>query len=373
MALKFDILATDGQARAGVLRTSHGNILTPTITTNFTPALLRSGLSPGETNLVGTQLILVNVFHSYIAGVQSIHQELGWNGPVVSDSGGFQMVSLADRAKVHWRGVRFFWNDKWYNFIPEEIIQLQKDMGVDIIMPLDRVTPVLARNPLLFWNSVLTTMRWFNRSYKLAPHHTFYIVQGGLNYLARRLSLWDANRRLSNGTPGVAIGGLAGGEDRQAMYQMVRFCTDRLPASKPRHLFGVGTPVDLLECIERGVDIFDCVAHTREARHSRVWTANGVFELKYMRHADDHTTIETSCDCPACSQGITRADLIRDISHYSRSDSDERKERRMQAWHHCMLHNIRFVAKLMEQSRRAIQAGEFQKFKQEFLEHFQAK
>lgn len=370
MSLKFDIQVTDGKARTGILHTPRGDIHTPTITVNFTPALLNSQLKPSAVKPLGVELVLVNAFHTRRDGIKDIHQELGWAGPVICDSGGFQMISLAEYSRVHWNGVRFNWDDKWHNLTPENVVQWQKDMGVDIIMPLDRVVPVTGKNPLIFWNSVLTTQRWFRQSHSIAPEQTFYIVQGGLNHLARLASLRNANHWLGDGAPGVAIGGLAGGEERPDMYRMVQFCTDRLPADKPRHLLGVGTPKDLLECIERGIDMFDCVAHTREGRHNRLWTGAGTMELKYHQHRDDQSVIEIGCDCPACSMGITRAQLILDISNYSREDPPERHERRMQAWAYCMLHNIRFVTRLMEQSRAAISARKFPEFKREFLEKF---
>ena len=370
MSLQFDIIAKDGRARTGVLHTPHGDVHTPTITTNFTPALLRSQLNPSDLRPLGIELILINAFHAHGSGVKDAHQELGWVGPILSDSGGFQMVSLAGYSRVHRNGVKFFWDNRWHNLTSEQVTQWQKDMGVDIIMPLDKVTHVLGKNPLKFWDSVFATKRWFRRSYSISPERTFYIVQGGLNYQARSFSLRDARHWLADGTPGVAIGGLAGGEDRQAMYQMVQFCTDRLPVGKPRHLFGIGTPKDLLEGIERGIDTFDCVAHTREGRHGRLWTSHGILDLAYNRHAKDGSVIEMGCDCPICARGITRAELINDISHYSDTDSKERQDQRVQAWRNCMLHNVRFIARLMGQSREAIQEGRFLDFKKEFLEKF---
>ncbi|MBU1082849.1 queuine tRNA-ribosyltransferase family protein [Patescibacteria group bacterium] len=364
MTLKFDITAKDKKARVGVLHTLHGDVHTPTITVNFTPALIRSGLKPDDIKSLGVELVLVNTFHLFREGVTDVHQYLNWNGPVVADSGGFQMVSLAKEANIHSGGVDFSWDDTVYKMTPENIARWQKDAGVDIIMPLDRVTPTLGNNPLQFLNSVLTTKRWFSSAHHVCPEQTYYIVQGGLNKIARRISLLDANRWLNKDAPGVAIGGLAGGEDREDMYKMVEFCTNNLPTNKPRHLFGIGTPVDLIKCIDLGIDTFDCVASTREARHKRLWTFSGTFELKWWKHKDDNSVIEAGCDCPTCTQGITRAELVKDFQN---------SLTRQQAQKRCMLHNIHFLMRLMEKSREAIKQSRFAEFKNEFLSRYSSK
>lgn len=363
MTLKFDIIAEDKKARTGMLHTSHGDVHTPTITVNFTPALIRSGLKPSDVKLLGVELVLVNTFHLFREGVTDVHRYLNWDGPVMADSGGFQMVSLAKHSVVHSKGVDFYWDGEVFEMTPEKVLQWQKDAGVDIIFPLDRTTHTLGKNPFDFWQSVFGTESWFRRSRNICPPKTYYIVQGGLNYLARRLSLAYANKWLKK-SPGVAIGGLAWGEARPDMYRMVEFCTDRLPVNKPRHLLGVGTPIDLLECIARGIDTFDCVAATREARHKRLWTFAGVLELKWGKHKNDLSVIESDCDCPVCSEGITKAELIKCFQNPSTKQMVQQK---------CMLHNIRFLMRLMEQSREAIEQGKFSEFKKEFLSRYNSK
>jgi queuine tRNA-ribosyltransferase len=363
MSIQFEIIAKDGKARTGIIHTSRGDIHTPTVTTNFTPALIRSGLRPADIKPLGAELVLVNTFHLYRENIKDVHQYLNWNGPIVADSGGFQMVSLAKHSVVHSRGVDFHWDGEVFEMTPEKVVQWQKDAGVDIIFPLDRTVHTLNKNPFNFWQSVLGTESWFRRSRNICPEKTYYILQGGLNYLARRLSLAYVNKWLSK-SPGVAIGGLAWGEARPDMYKMVEFCTDRLPINKPRHLLGVGTTIDLLECIERGIDTFDCVASTREARHKRLWTFAGVFELKWEKHKNDLSVIETGCDCSACLEGITKAELIKGFQNPSTKQLMQQK---------CMMHNIRFLMRLMEQSREAIKQGNFSKFKANFLSHYNSK
>ncbi|HCR41805.1 TPA: hypothetical protein DIV45_00295 [Patescibacteria group bacterium] len=367
MGIKFDILAKDGQARAGVIETDHGEVHTPTMTVNFTPALLRSGLSPNQLPALGVEMILVNTLHTMMESKQQapdIHQLLNWSGPIFADSGGFQMVSLAKKMRVEKDGIKFNWDGIAHKITPAQVVEWQKKMGVDIIMPLDRVWHLRVKNPLAYFLSVLTTEKWFNESAEISPN-IFYILQGGLNKLARILSLKYANQHLNTGVAGIAIGGLAFGEARPKMYRMIEFCTQRLPENKPRHLLGVGEPVDLLESIERGIDTFDCVSYTREARHGRLLTKHGYLRLKRSEYINDNSVIEADCDCPTCLAGISRANLRTGMKSI---DSDIRQQTLI----NLMLHNIRFTLRLMEYAREAIQVGKFQEFKQEFLISFRA-
>lgn len=365
MGIEFKIIAKDGQARAGVIETDHGEVHTPTITVNFTPALLRSGLVPNQSQELGVEMILVNTLHTMMESkmqVPDIHQKLGWNGPILADSGGFQMVSLAKKMRVEKDGIKFTWDDKEYKITPPEVVEWQQQMGIDIIMPLDRVWHLRQKNPLAYFLSVFTTEKWFKASSGISDN-TWYIVQGGLNKFARTLSLKYANKHLSDGVAGIAIGGLAFGEQRSKMYNMIDFCNRKLPENKPRHLLGVGEPIDLLESIERGIDTFDCVSHTREARHGRLLTNHGYLRLKRLEYADDNSVIEIGCDCPTCKAGISRAHLRAGIKSLDEAIHQ-------QTLINLMLHNIRFTLRLMEQSRLAIQQEKFLEFKQKFLAEF---
>ncbi|MFA5967554.1 MAG: tRNA guanosine(34) transglycosylase Tgt [Patescibacteria group bacterium] len=365
MAIKFDILAKDGQARAGVLQTDHGEVHTPTITVNFTPALLRSGLSANRLQELGVEMVLTNTLHTMMEGqlqAPDIHEQLSWNGPVFADSGGFQMVSLAKNMRVEKDGIKFSWDDAEHKITPAQIVEWQKQMGVDIIMPLDRVWHLRQKNPFAYLESVLTTEKWFRESQNIS-NNVFYILQGGLNKWARALSLKYANKHLKDGIAGIAIGGLAFGEQRSKMYNMIDFCNSQLPEDKPRHLLGVGEPVDLLESIERGIDTFDCVAHTREARHGRLLTSQGYLRLRRAEYASDNSVIEVGCDCPTCRTGISRRELRAGMKS---SDPITRQQTLIKL----MLHNIRFLMRLMEQSRTAISQNRFNKFKKEFIVNF---
>ena len=368
MGIKFNILAKDGQARAGVLQTDHGEVHTPTITVNFTPALLRSGLSANLLKDLGVELILVNTLHTMMEHnmqAPDIHQELGWQGPIFADSGGFQMVSLAKKMRVEKDGIKFSWDDAEYKITPAQVVAWQQQMGVDIIMPLDRVWHLRVKNPLAYIQSVLTTEKWFRTSQGISEN-TYYILQGGLNKLARALSLKYANQHANDGVAGIAIGGLAFGEPRPYMYRMIDFCNQKLPENKPRHLLGVGEPVDLLESIARGIDTFDCVSHTREARHGRLLTTHGYLRLRRSEYTNDASVIENGCDCPTCRTRISRAELRAGMKSLDPAI-------RQQTLTNLMLHNIRFLMRLMEESRGAIQEGRFQEFKQEFLSNFQTR
>ena len=359
-------MAKDGRARAGVLHTDHGEVHTPTITVNFTPALLRSGLSASQLQELGVEMVLVNTLHTMMENCMQapdIHQQLGWAGPVFADSGGFQMVSLAKKMRVERDGIQFAWDDAEYKITPTQIVEWQKKMGVDIIMPLDRVWHLRQKNPLVYFQSVLTTEKWFQESQNISEN-VFYILQGGLNKLARTLSLKYANQHLDSGIAGIAIGGLAFGEPRPKMYRMIDFCISKLPENKPRHLLGVGEPADLLESIERGIDTFDCVSYTREARHGRLLTAQGYLRLNRAEYINDNSTIEKNCDCPTCKAGISRAELRAGMKSVD-------PIARQQTLIKLMLHNIRFLLRLMEHSREAIRQGRFSAFKQEFLLNFQ--
>jgi len=310
---------------------------------------------------LGVEMVLVNILHCMVGGVEDVHEFLDWDGPVMSDSGGFQMVSLADNIEILPDGIKFDWDGKQFDMTPAKVVLNQRMKGVDLIMPLDRVVHTLHKNWFKFFESVSVTNRWFRESMRFADDRRYFIVQGGLNFIARYLSLREARLQLAQSNAvGIAIGGLAGGEARPAMYRMVKFCTDRLPQDKPRHLFGVGTPIDLLECIERGIDTFDCVAYTREARHGRIWVSSGYLKLTNSRYKDDQRILEAGCDCPTCVQGATRAELRAGLKS---EDSAVRRTAKIQL----MLHNIRFVQRLMKNARSAIHRGGFRQFKKDFL------
>lgn len=357
--MQFIIKHKDNKARTGIITIQRGEIKTPMVTVNFTPALLRSGLKPADVKKLGVDLVLVNTLHSVLAGIDDIHDSLNWDGPVIADSGGFQMISLADKLNITSDGVEFTFDNKKLFFTPELVLEIQRNMGVDMMMPLDYVVSVRKKNLLSFLKSVFVTMRWFKRAFKTGHENLYYIVQGGTSSLARNISLRNARYWLNKGVQAVALGGISLGETKEEIYQTVKYCLDRLPEDKPRHLLGVGKPEDLVKCVGYGIDTFDCVVATREARHGRVWTVNGPIRLQKSEYTDDKRMIDEECDCPTCVSGKTRAELRAGL----KAKSSETKI-------DLMLHNIRFTVRLMENMRKAISDKELFSFSSEFLNKF---
>lgn len=363
MAIKFEIKNRDGKARRGVIATTRGNLQTPLITVNFTPALIKSGLKPKDVKELGTELVLVNTLHEFLANTKDVHESLGWSGPVLADSGGFQMISLADKLSTTKEGVQFEIDGKKHFFTPSSVLETQRRMGVDMMMPLDFVVSVRKKSLWLFLKSVWWTKKWFVPAFKSGKENLYYIVQGGTSSLARIISLACANKWLKRGVQAVALGGISLGETKREIYDTVKFCCDRLVEDKPRHLLGVGDPIDLVECVERGIDTFDCVSTTRLARHGTLWTMQGVIRLRQERYVDDESVLEEGCDCPTCKAGDSRAKLR---AGFKSEDLAVRRETKLKL----MKHNIRFVNRLMMEMRDAIEQGEFVRYKMEFLNKF---
>lgn len=357
MALSFDITAKNGRARAGVIHTSHGDVLTPSLTLNITPALEKWGFRPADLTDVSDAAMLRNTFWMREAGVTDAREGVGWQGPVMADSGGFQMVSLADKLKVGLFGIQFDFNGKHRKITPAEVVRYAKTCGVDLIMPLDYVVDTTHPQRWRFVVSALMTAWWHRLSRGIANENLYYIVQGGLNRLARDISLRDANRQLRNGIPAVAIGGLAGKEARSEMYRMIGYCTSRLPEGKPRHMLGVCKPVDLLQAVRLGMDTFDGIAATREGRHGRVWTKGGQhYDIKNARFENDEQVLEVGCGCPTCQAGISRAELRRRF-----------KSKDREAIRSLMVHNWHHNYQLMQGAREAILQGRLDEYIQAYL------
>lgn len=363
MSIGFEIKNKDGKARRGVITTAHGRVQTPLITVNFTPALIKSGLKPQDVKELGTELVLVNTLHEFLADTQDVHESLGWSGPVLADSGGFQMISLADKLSTTKDGVQFEIDGKKHFFTPASVLKTQRDMGIDMMMPLDFVVSVRKKSLLLFLKSVWWTKKWFRPAFESGHENLYYIVQGGTSSLARIVSLHDANKWLKRGVQAVALGGISLGETKREIYDTVKFCCDRLVENKPRHLLGVGDPIDLVECVERGIDTFDCVSTTRLARHGTLWTTQGVIRLRQERYVDDESVLEVGCDCPTCVAGDSRASLR---AGFKSEDSDIKRETKLKL----MKHNIRFVNRLMMEMREAIAQGNFKEYKTNFVKKF---
>ena len=362
MSIEFQILARDGYGRTGIVNTDHGAVRTPTVTTNFTPALLRTGLAPAQAQKLGVDLMLVNTLHAHLAEVVEVHEFLNWSGPVIADSGGYQMISLASKLKILSAGVEFEIDGQKIFMTPVSVLNIQRKMGVDMMMPLDYVVDVRRHNVWGFLQSVWRTEKWFQPAYASGHDNLYYIVQGGTSSLARSISLWFARRWLNaRGVQAVALGGISLGESPAEIHRTVEYCCRRLPENKPRHLLGVGRPIDLVKGILSGIDTFDCVAITREARHGRIWTRQGMLWLHRQEFGSDIQVLEVGCDCPVCAAGVSRSELRSALK-----GSDE--QGRIQAKRQLMLHNIRFALKLMEEARQAIDENRLQEWGNQVLD-----
>ena len=357
MSIAFEIKSQDGAARAGVLKPARGDIETPCVTLNYTKALEDWGFGPSDVTDAKDVILLRNAFWLKRRGAKDIREGIGWPGITMADSGGFQMVSLGQHLRQNFNGVGFNLDGKSTFISPHEVVEWGRGAGVDLIMPLDNTVYTMDKNWWKFIRSAIITAVWHQRSRGIADEKLYYIVQGGLNKLARLISLWDARRQLNNGISAVAIGGLAWDEPRPALYRMVEFCVKRLPEDKPRHMLGICKPVDVLECIRRGMDTFDGIAATREGRHGRVWVKGGkYFDIRKTEFENDERVLDETCKCPTCSSGISRARLRAGF-----------KQRDREAIRQLMAHNWHHNYSLVKDARAAILVGHLDIYITEYL------
>jgi len=351
-------------ARAGTFRTPHGKIQTPVFAPVGTQATVKT-LTPDELQEVGATLILANTYHLYlrpgsdvVAELGGLHAFMGWSGPILTDSGGFQVFSLESLRKVSEEGVVFRSHiDGSEHFLsPEKAIKVQEQLGADIIMSLDECP-----DPLDYeYNKVALgrTHRWAERCMETHSRNDqalFGILQGGVFADLRQQS---ARFLTALDFAGYALGGLSVGEPKEKMWKMLDLTVPLLPSDKPRYLMGVGSPEDLFEGVERGIDIFDCVLPTRLARNGAVFTSRGRINIRKAEYARDPEPIEQGCSCYTC-QRFSRAYL----RHLNKTG--ELLGPRLNT-----IHNLHFVLDLMRHIRAAILGGRFGRFKAEFLEHY---
>ena len=364
----YSLTATDGAARAGVLTTAHGSIETPAFMPVGTKATVKT-LMPAEVRELGAQILLGNAYHLHfrpgselIAELGGLHRFMGWDAPILTDSGGFQVFSLRDTLlAVDDAGVTFrsVYDGSSSRFTPELSAAIQRNLGSDIAMCLDEVPPAgVSRRALE--EAVRRTTLWAGIQ-RHAPRAEgqlrFAIVQGGTDRELRRRS---AEELLELDFDGNAIGGLAIGENRELMFETTDWLAPMLPAEKPRYFMGIGDPEGILEMIEAGVDMFDCVLPTRTARTGSAITWEGRLNLRNARFARDPGPIDDSCDCPACT-GFSRA-YVRHLVNQG-----ELLGHRLLS-----LHNLRFVLELTRRGREAILQGTFDSYKREALERLSA-
>ncbi|MCG8345860.1 MAG: tRNA guanosine(34) transglycosylase Tgt [Chlorobiales bacterium] len=360
-------------ARSGLLRTDHGEIHTPVFMPVGTRASVKS-VEPEELKKQDTQIILANTYHLYlrpgndiIAKAGGIHSFMNWDGPLLTDSGGYQVYSLSELRSISEAGVRFksHIDGSMLFFTPENVIDTQRIIGSDIMMPLDECPPWPAEKSYVKESGDLT-VRWAERAKKhlaaTQPHYghnqtLFGITQGG-TYADLRTQI---SKQLADlDFDGYSIGGLAVGEPAEEMYRILELSHTILPENKPRYLMGVGTPENILNAIERGVDMFDCVIPTREARNGRVYTRNGHINLRSARFADDFTAIDEGFDNHVC-RNYTKA-YIRHLLNVGE----------ILGLKLCTLHNISFFMWLTRTAREQIIRGGFREWKDDFLKTFNA-
>ena len=313
--MEFTVTARNGLARRGILRTTHGAIDTPAFMPVGTYGTVKA-MNPAELRDLGAQIVLGNTFHLWLRpGLEVIgahgglHRFMGWDGPILTDSGGFQVFSLGALRKISEEGVKFQSpiNGDACFLTPEESMRIQRVLSSDIVMVFDECTPYPATMDEAR-QSMQLSLRWAARSKAAHADNSnalFGIVQGGVYEPLRDESLAGLTRI---GFDGYAIGGLSVGETKEEMLRILHHTAPQLPADKPRYLMGVGTPQDLIDAVQAGVDMFDCVLPTRNARNGWLYTSGGVVKLRNARYRDDLTPLDAQCDCYTC-QHFTRAYL----------------------------------------------------------------
>ncbi len=363
--LNFELLATDGQARRGRLTLNHGVVETPVFMPVGTYGTVK-GVTPQSLEAMGAQIILGNTFHLWMRPGLDVMQQFGglhrferWERPILTDSGGFQVWSLGDSRSISEEGVRFSSpvnGDKLF-MTPEVSMQIQRVLDSDIVMQFDECTPYDTAGQLTTEaqarQSMELSLRWASRCVdEFArgenPNALFGIVQGGMYESLRDESLASL---VALDLPGYAIGGLSVGEPKEDMVRVLKHTAPRLPSSKPRYLMGVGTPEDLVEGVAAGIDMFDCVMPTRNARNAHLFTRFGDLKLRNARHRSDERPIDESCGCTTCARGFSRAYL----NHLERCGE-------MLGPMLCSVHNLHYYLNLMSEMRGAIAAGAFDEF-----------
>ncbi len=355
----FDITARSGAARMGALHTPRGAIRTPAFMPVGTAGTVK-GLYPEQVRAAGADILLANTYHlmlrpgpDRLTRLGGLHRLMRWDGPILTDSGGFQVWSLSALRKLSEEGVAFRSHiDGSAHFLsPERAMAIQADaIGADIVMQLDECAPFGAPRAAIE-SSMLLSARWAERcksAFGERPHQTLFgIVQGGVFPELRRES---AARLIDIGFGGYAVGGLAVGEGHHAMLETLDGLADHLPDTRPRYLMGVGKPLDIIEAVARGIDMFDCVLPTRAGRHGQAWTWQGPLNIRNAKMAEDDTPLDGALDCPA-SRDFSRAYL----HHLFRSG--EMLGQMLLSWH-----NIAFFEALMARIRDEIASGGFPEF-----------
>lgn len=360
---EFKTLAQSGRARSGVLQTPHGEVRTPLFMPVGTLGSVK-GIAPRELHEIGSQIVLANTYHlllrpgpQRVQNLGGLHGFTAYSGPFLTDSGGFQVMSLGHMRRISEEGVVFqsHLNGDLIELSPERSVAVQEALGADIIMAFDECPPYPASREYM-QDSINRTLRWLERclgAKTRSDQALFAIAQGGTQLDLRQQSTLQT---MAFNTPGLAIGGLAVGEPKEGMYPAIEVSTRLMPEHKPRYLMGVGHPEDLVAAVALGVDMFDCVYPTRTGRFGYALIDSGRLNLKQTRLLDDRQPIDKSCDCYAC-QNFSRGYL----AHLVRAEE-------MLGLRMLSLHNLRYLHRLMEKARQAIATKQYGDFALDFAQ-----
>ena len=360
---RFEVLGTDSatKARRGRITTARGTVETPAFMPVATVGSVK-GVTPVDLRAIGAEIVLANAYHLYLRpGVDTVRElggishYLGWNGPVLTDSGGYQMFSLSSLVKLEEEGVRIrsHLDGSLHELTPEAVVEIEEGLGVDVLMPLDDCPPHPSERARVA-DAVERTARWLERS-KTAwqgPGALFGIVQGGIDLELRAESV---ARSLAIDLPGYAVGGLAVGEPKPAFYETAAATAEPLPPDRPRYLMGTGTPEDLLTLIAMGYDLFDCVLPTRNGRNGALFTSRGKLNIRNAAFARDAAPPDPDCDCPVCTR-YSRA-YLRHLAVSGEILSPVLNS----------LHNLSFYLRLLRDARTALEQGRFPDYSRRIL------
>ncbi len=367
----FEVVKTEGKARRGVFQCAHGTVQTPVFMNVGTQAAIKGGVSALDLKELGCQIELSNTYHLHVRpgddtvrALGGLHKFMRWDGPILTDSGGFQVFSLAKLRQIREEGVTFASHvDGRRIFMgPEESMRIQSNLGSDIAMAFDECVENPARYEYAK-ASVERTTRWLERCIRehrrlnalpdaVNPHQQLFGINQGCTYKDLRIHHMQQIAQLD--CDGYAIGGLAVGEPTEIMYEILDAVEPYAPKEKPRYLMGVGTPSNIIEGVARGVDFFDCVMPARNARHGKLYTWKGAINLKNEKYRLDESPIDAECDCPVC-RNFSKAYL----RHLMKAEE-------VLALRLCVMHNLYFYNKLMQRIRDALDAGAFAQFRAEY-------
>ncbi|MCI5959584.1 MAG: tRNA guanosine(34) transglycosylase Tgt [Lachnospiraceae bacterium] len=369
----YELIKTEGRAKRGRFHTPHGVVETPVFMNVGTVAAIKGAVSTEDLEQLGTQIELSNTYHLHvrpgdevIKKLGGLHKFMSWNKPILTDSGGFQVFSLAKLRSIKEEGVTFQSHIDGHKIFmgPEESMRIQSNLASTIAMAFDECAPALADKDYVV-KSVERTTRWLERCKNemnrlnqledtINKEQMLFGINQGAIYEDVRID--HAKRIAELDLPGYAIGGLAVGETHEQMYHILDVTVEHLPQNKPTYLMGVGTPENILESVERGIDFFDCVYPTRNGRHANVYTAYGKLNLLNAKYELDERPIEEGCQCPACRR-YSRA-YIRHLL----------KAKEMLGMRFCVMHNLYFYNHMMEEIRDALDEGRFAQYKKEKLD-----